>query len=173
MTWIQPKRRRLGFTLLEMVAAIAIGAMVLAIITIVVARMMRMEQKTRSQVMQLDSVSRLANQFRDDVHAADDVMIADKNPALTLTIDEPEKAKIEYKVDGRILNRLEERAGQVVGREGFRLPVEAKVAWTTEEVGDARFVRMRLLPDHRYDLVVVAQLSRNDLALESEEATEP
>jgi len=162
MTQQLEQYRRSGITLLELVGVLAIGSLILAISTNVIVNMLRMENQTREQVVQIESVSRLTDQFRQDIRNAREVRLSDP-VANRLLVDNGTEQQIEYTLEGRSMVRTEKRGDERVSREGFRLSGDTRVTWEQVENNGRTYLRMRFSPERRFAMVVVAELGRNPI----------
>ena len=104
--------------------------------------------------MAMDSISRLAEQFRADVHAAKTAEIAkadgDALPASfestekkseperqMLTLMQPDQKEVQYRFDGNRITRLVRSGDQITQRETFALPEHCQVQWQLNDFVDA------------------------------------
>ena len=82
-------RRRRGFSLVEMLACISVGSVLLVLSMKVIHRTMRIESRARETAAVQHHATRLARQFRRDVHQAESMQIGRQEPeqnALELTL---------------------------------------------------------------------------------------
>jgi hypothetical protein len=107
---------------MEMVAALTIGSVLLGIAVSVLALLMRVERIGREQVHQDAVTARLAQQFRDDVHAATrlDATEAGKEGSWRLVFA-PDRT-ITYRALPQVIERDEMAAGKPVRHESYTLP---------------------------------------------------
>ncbi len=114
--------RRRGFTLVEMLAALTVGSVLLGIAVSILALLMRIERIGRDQVHQDAVTARLAQQFRDDVHAAARLAPAEAGKQgvwrLVLTPDHT----VTYRALPELVERDETVAGKPVRHESYTLP---------------------------------------------------
>lgn len=168
-----PKQcRRSGITLLELVGVFAIGSLILAISTNVIVNMLRMENQTREQVVQVESVSRLTDQFRQDIRDAREVQLSDPLSNRLLINHETEQ-QIEYALEGRSLVRTEKRGDERIRREGFRLPRDTRVIWERVENNGRTYFRMRFSPKRRFAMIVVAEQELTPIVAVTDGEVEP
>ena len=172
MTRQLEQSRRSGITLLELVGVLGIGALILAISTNVIANMLRMENQTREQVVQIESVSRLTDQFRQDIHDAREVQLSDLE-SNRLLINQVTEQQIEYTLEGRSIVRTEKRGEQRISREGFRLPRDTRVIWERVENNGRTYFRMRFSPERRFAMIVVAEQELTPIVAVTEGEAEP
>jgi len=62
--------RRGGFTLVEMLAAISTGVILLGLATMLIAALVKLDKAGRARLAEESHLDRLARAFRADVHAA-------------------------------------------------------------------------------------------------------
>jgi hypothetical protein len=107
---------------MEMMAALTVGSVLLGIAVSVIAVLMRVERTGREQLHQDAVTVRLAEQFRDDVHAATRLIPAEagkKGPWQVIL--SPERT-VTYRVLPEAVERDETVAGKVVRHESYTLP---------------------------------------------------
>lgn len=168
-----PKQcRRSGITLLELVGVFAIGSLIFAISTNVIVNMLRMENQTREQVVQVESVSRLTDQFRQDIRDAREVQLSDPL-SNRLLINQETEQQIEYALEGRSLVRTEKRGDERIRREGFRLPRDTRVIWERVENNGRTYFRMRFSPERRFAMIVVAERELTPIVAVTDGEVEP
>jgi prepilin-type N-terminal cleavage/methylation domain-containing protein len=113
---------RRGFTLIEMLAALTIGSVVLGISVSMLALLLRVERLGREHVQQDGVTVRLAEQFRDDAHAALPPAPTDarnKGPwRFVLASDRT----VTYRALPEAVDREEAVAGKRVRYESYTLP---------------------------------------------------
>ncbi len=113
---------RNGWTLIEMLVTVAVMAAITGIAVKTLAAMLRSERNGIEHVSRLQTVSRLARQFRSDIHAATAVELgADipTKPLLLITVGDAHQ--IQYEKTPQGLLRTERRASQSARLEPWRL----------------------------------------------------
>lgn len=116
--------------LVELLVVIALGSLMLGIAVSLLYTLMRLDRENREQAHQLASLARLAEQFRDDVHAArtwtDPQGATPQKPtAATWKLLGAGGREVEYRMEQDGLLRTELSDGQVRKRESYPLPAEA------------------------------------------------
>lgn len=115
-------RRRCGWTLVEMVVTITIMSVLTGIAIKTLTTLLLSERTGVQHVVDLATVSRLARQFRQDVHSAKSVEVNSataSKPLLQVTIAEGHQ--IDYQVQDAGLLRRELRPDKSVHNELWRL----------------------------------------------------
>jgi len=122
--------RRRGASLIEMVTVIALLGSLLTMTATTMHRVIRTEAVARHVNVRLMALHRAATLFRQDVHAATAVTIADGGRRLTCTF--ADQAHAEYMVDATALERTRSSTDSQPLREAFRLH-DAKVRFHSQE----------------------------------------
>ena len=114
---------RRGFTLIEMVAAITVGSVLMVLAMQVIHRTMLAESASRSVDNTERTSIRLARQFRQDVHQAHAVVIHDADPKqVRVNIELIDQPVTTYTVEGSTLTREQTLDGDSTRREVFEFP---------------------------------------------------
>ena len=109
--------RRGMTTLVETLVAISIGSMAFILASVVLARMMRGDTEAREHAGQTMVLTRLADQFRTDVHAGQEAKVTDDGAGLEVML--PESGAVSYRSEqGRILRT---QTGPATRHETYRL----------------------------------------------------
>lgn len=116
--------RRRGWTLIELLATMALLTAMTGISAKILTTLLRSERNGTEHVVRLVTVSRLARQFRADVHAAIDLQLSGDNPQQPLvTITGADQRKIQYEIQPRGILRTEQRPAQpAASHDLLRLP---------------------------------------------------
>ena len=143
--------RSRGYTLIEVLAVIAAGAVVMAIAVGLLHLLIRLDRDSREEVSRQATLHRLADQFRRDVRAAGQFAAVDAPdgadaPSGWQFALEADRA-VRYAAEEGELVRTERAADDVVGQESYALPADSTVS--IEAVGEAApgIVRLRIAPD--------------------------
>lgn len=112
-------KRPHGFTLVEMLVVMAMGSVLTAVAIGLIVTMLRSEDVARNHLHQSAVQSRLADQFRRDVHAADAIDVDDSGVVWTLALG-PEHT-VTYRADSNWLERSETGNPQSTDPNGQRL----------------------------------------------------
>lgn len=117
--------RRSAYTLIEMLAVLAVGSALLGTATATLYLVFRAESGGRQQLLLATTLDRLAEQFRRDVHEAD--AITPRQPG-AWEFRQPGGRTVEYRPGKDCLVRLELVCGRPERREEYALPTGAEVA---------------------------------------------
>jgi prepilin-type N-terminal cleavage/methylation domain-containing protein len=126
---------RQGFTLIEVVAVIAMLSVLFAMSAVIIQFLLRSDQTVSQQAVLELTLLKLSQQFRDDVHAATTVGTDEPQPpdALELLGTAPTSIRVKYQVDGEKLIRELMEGDHAVNREVFRLP-DCQIQFRTESM---------------------------------------
>jgi len=119
-------RNRRGYSLIEMLVVIAVSSVVIALAVALLQSLFTADRATRDHVAGQQSLRRLADDFRDDAHAAVKLAAvqaaadAKATPAWELEMDASRKVRYAAST-GRVV-REETAAGKMLRREVYRLP---------------------------------------------------
>jgi hypothetical protein len=130
--------RRSGSTLIETLAVMTIGSIVVGAAIVLLAGMWRSEQSAENYDGMLKSIVRVAAQFRDDVHQAASVELASGNAqsrTSRFTVTLPGERKIEYQAEPGHITRVVREGDQVKHRESYLLPPSAVAHWEIVSTG--------------------------------------
>jgi hypothetical protein len=125
-------RRRIGATLVELLVVITLIAIIFAIVGVLLRQALLGAQTYRGDLLYLGAMSRLAERFREDVHAASPEGIDMGNSAqeasdLSRTIltlrpaVRAEFSRVEYQFRPGALERVVLREASLISRERFAL----------------------------------------------------
>ncbi len=116
---------RHGKTLVELLVIISLTAVAMTVGARTMVVMMRSEQKGAQSLAATTTLSRLAREFRRDVHAAIDVEAAGvetvPNGTTELLLTQPDDSVIVYRSEPKQVHRVVYRGGRRHSREVFRL----------------------------------------------------
>jgi type II secretory pathway pseudopilin PulG len=131
-------RPRRGYTLIEMVIVIGAAMLIMGLVGSLLGALFKVERGSRAAVNDATTVSRLARQFREDVHASESLKTTTPKPSgIGLELIGIDGATTAYLVDGGRLIREASREGKVRAREAYAIErlgpltfgVEGKRAW--------------------------------------------
>jgi prepilin-type N-terminal cleavage/methylation domain-containing protein len=117
---------RRGFTLIEMVAALTVGTVIMGIGVGMVHLLLRTERTGRGRVPQSRIVARLAQQFRSDVNAAERQVAGAK--AAQWQFELAQHRLVSYRAVPGGVEWNERKDGKLVRQEVFVLPREFSAA---------------------------------------------
>ncbi len=125
-----------GHSLIELLVVIAASSSLLAVTVGLLHTLFQMQQGGRKHIQERRTVERLAEQFREDVHAATQLrpLAAGKGQAEGPGWELPREGDlgIEYRLHANQLLRTERQKDKVLRREAFALPPD-----TTATMGTA------------------------------------
>jgi prepilin-type N-terminal cleavage/methylation domain-containing protein len=121
-----PMRR--AFTLIEMIVAISVAATLTGIAISLLLLMFRTAESGRTQLAQAQSLERLADQFRQDVHSAVGETVANGKNLHDWQFDLAANRVVQYTVADGVVSREQRSSAKDVQRESFRLPKDSTVA---------------------------------------------
>ncbi|TWU28054.1 prepilin-type N-terminal cleavage/methylation domain-containing protein [Bythopirellula polymerisocia] len=122
--------RRKGFTLVEVMAAISVGSVLLVLSLGVVHRALNLESNSRDQARVSHSLTRLSHDFRHDVQRAMDV---DLGQEAALVLSMANESTVTYTIAEKYLLREQVLDDGVAQREFYDLPPEAVVQFLESE----------------------------------------
>ncbi len=116
------QRTRGGWTLIEMLITLTVMGSVTGIAVKTLGSMLRSERNGIEHVARLATISRLARQFRSDIHAAGTIEINSSEPTRPLLlITVKDSHQIQYAIESFGLLRTERRPNQSPKSEPWRL----------------------------------------------------
>jgi type II secretory pathway component PulJ len=123
-----------GFTLVEMLVAIAFSATIMSMLGVLVSRVYSRNASSAEHVHDITTLGRLARQFRQDVHASVEATAsADDANKRSLTLTAADGTRVEYALaDGR-LERTRSAANQSQQFDQYPLDSIRVVRWSTSE----------------------------------------
>jgi hypothetical protein len=123
----------------------AVSATVLAVAVGLLYALMRVERIGRDSIWHAAVLSRLADQFRRDVHTADGLNRQEDLPGWRLEIA-PDRS-VDYRLHAGRIDRVERVDGTVQRRESFVLPPGMSASIETSQTeGQSTVVRLRVVP---------------------------
>jgi hypothetical protein len=113
-------RRRLGYTLTELLVVIVLTSTVLTTMTVCLYSLHRADRTIRDDLDQQIQLQRFTEALRVDVHPARDVAVNAEGTQLTMSaLDE---TTIRYTIDDGWIDRVVERNASRVSGDQYRLP---------------------------------------------------
>lgn len=136
---------RRAYTLIEMIVAITVAATLTGIAMCLLLVMFRSEQKGRTQLAQAESLARLADQFREDIHAAV-AGPAEHNDRRQWQFNLDGNRIVQYTFADDVLARQQRSDSKLVQRESFRLPKDSSVAISVDRATSPPLVSLTIEP---------------------------
>lgn len=137
--------RRRGFTLIEMLLALALTAMTFTTVLVALHGVFRSETNLRAEVRNDLDLSRLAAQFRTDAHEATSVHPGEEASLLVFRLAADQSA--EYRLTSRRVERLQRRGSQIERQETYAFPKALKPQWQIATEGASPRASLVLEPD--------------------------
>ncbi len=169
------KHTRRGVSLIEMVVVISMLTVVIGLVGMTFHLLMRSEKLVSQSFVTERTISRLAIQFRDDVHQSETGVLSNGSesdePALTLATGSG--IQIRYLINSDRLARLVVTHDQITARDDFRLP-DCQISVSSGEDRESSLRRLEikrpgavLVKNHQEAaplkaLKIDAHLKRND-----------
>jgi prepilin-type N-terminal cleavage/methylation domain-containing protein len=163
--------RAAGFTLVEMLLVISLSSILLCTVGVIFHGLHSAQRALGERQTAIDNIARLAEQFRDDVHAATSAQITPAAESANnsesshdmLKLSQPGQQEIEYATDGNCVTRVMKTGDQVAERESYDLPERCHIKWQLDDLSGstAKRASARLsypLGDHELQLSDQRQL---------------
>ncbi len=118
-----------GFTLVEMLAVIAVGSVLLVLATSVVQRAMKLDSQWRSHANITRALTRLSHDLRRDAHEALSVTLTQEPSEIQFSL--PEGQTVRYTIAEDEIVRVLETPGEQAQREYYKKPTDYHAAVAT------------------------------------------
>jgi type II secretory pathway pseudopilin PulG len=146
-----------GISLIELLVVMTGVAVILSLVAVTIQALMRVNADAQARLSASATFARLASQFREDVHASDDLRIpadpklggkpVEANATASLRLTRDPQRVITYEVrDGRVA-RLESTSGKISRHESYRIGNRNVVVFERRDEGPRRFVAMVMSRD--------------------------
>jgi hypothetical protein len=112
-----------------MVVVISLMSVAMAAMGMLLHGVWSVQHAMDQQRLSLDTLQRLAAQFRGDVHSAASAAIRTGNAPESFTLTLPDRKQIDYQLVDGALNRTVRDGEKVLARESYTLPIDAIVKW--------------------------------------------
>jgi prepilin-type N-terminal cleavage/methylation domain-containing protein len=171
---VSPMKRR-AFTLIEMVAVIAISSAMMGGGVVMLVALLKNEGSSRKHLELCKTLTRLDEQFRIDAHAANSASVNEKGDALELTLPEPSKTLIRYLRGPAEISREEIEGEKTLRRESYPLPQEVKTSLEKKTEGAITTLVLHVEPKQvaeskiRYPTTRIEAVLAKDLRFEQTE----
>jgi prepilin-type N-terminal cleavage/methylation domain-containing protein len=137
----RPALRR-GVSLIELLVVISIASVIIGLCVTTIHLLLRSERDQSRDVRTAAIVSRLAEVYREDVHATSQSEIVVDAEHAQLILTDPPGREIVYTADEHLLRRVERLGGALVHRDVFCFPPESRIRFAREE--SPRIVRVTI-----------------------------
>ena len=134
-------RHRLGFSLLELMIAMAFSVTIMGVLSALVTKVIASNSTAGERLNDLTTLGQLSRQFRRDVHNATHAVVSPKEvtPAsLSLTLDDHNR--IEYAIHDGVLRRTQSSAGRNDRWDEYPLHASRVLGWKASD--DSREVTL-------------------------------
>jgi prepilin-type N-terminal cleavage/methylation domain-containing protein len=126
--------RQRGFTLIEMVAVIAMTGLVMTSVAVTISSLHRLNTKLRDELFRSTAVTTLSLSLRSDAHSAVNATIAVGDPQRpTLRLSLPDQRVVEYTADEDRVIRVVRSGEKEERHEVFQLHAGGRATWS---IGD-------------------------------------
>ena len=128
---IRQHRHQRGFTLVEVVTAITLTTILIAIAVSAINALIKLEQSGRRRMVEASTSDGLARAFRADVRAAVQLDPPESKSGMIskLSLIRPDSLTVVYEVATDEVKRFERRDGKDIRKMNFRIPKRAKVGF--------------------------------------------
>jgi prepilin-type N-terminal cleavage/methylation domain-containing protein len=126
---------RRGFTLVEMVVAIAVSSVLMGAATVMLVAMLKNEGSSRRHLEFCTILNRLDEQFRADVHAAVSSNPDKSGEVLELVSPGSGNTLVRYRCQPKEITREEIEGEKILRRESYVLPEEVKTSFDQKSEG--------------------------------------
>ena len=121
---------RNGYTLIEMIIAMSILMILMAINAKWIHESIKFASKVDDRKRQHLSLDRLDNKLRQDIRQSNSMAL--ENRSLTLTFDD--ELVVTYSIDGTRITIVKERDSKIVFQDRFELGNRADIQWDSSEM---------------------------------------
>jgi hypothetical protein len=146
-----------------MIIAISVAATLTGIAISLLLVMFRTGERGRTQLAQAQSLQRLADQFRQDVHSAVGETLVNGENLRDWRFDLSANRVVQYKVADNVVSREQRSDAKDVRRESFPLPKDSTVAILVDRTAHPPIVSLTIEPNE--PSLRSAHLFRVDAAL--------
>jgi prepilin-type N-terminal cleavage/methylation domain-containing protein len=141
----RPMRRAFG--LIEMLVAISIGSVLMGIAISLLIVLLGAEQSGRSHAERSESLQRLADQFRRDVHAAVGEVTAGGEDPTGCRLTLADGGSVRYAIGAGGISREERKGSTVVRGESYALPKDSTATFTVDRTTSPWTLSLTIVPN--------------------------
>jgi prepilin-type N-terminal cleavage/methylation domain-containing protein len=138
--------KRRAFTLIEMLVVITVSSALMGVAIVMLVALLKSEGSSRHHLEFCNILNRLDDRFRDDVHAAAQAALGEKGDALELTMPEPGKTLVRYRLLPGEISREEVEGGKTLRQESYSLPEEVKASFEQKQDGTQSILILHVEP---------------------------
>jgi hypothetical protein len=133
------KASRRGITLIEIVIVLSLASLVLMMAATTLVAVLRIGKQVNDDLAQDVSITRLASQWREDVHAA-----INSEMAADCILTMPDQGRIRYRFASPAVTREVFRGDSLIHRDAFVLPSRASVSFGQASEHQGRLHRLEI-----------------------------
>jgi len=122
---------RRGYSLIELVVVMTIATVIVGLAAAMLHLLLRTERNGRQQMNRSTALSRLADQFRSDAHAAARQPVPDDANPSCWTFELEAGRNVQYRAQAGRIERVETLGEKIERRESYALPPDAAVSIAT------------------------------------------
>jgi prepilin-type N-terminal cleavage/methylation domain-containing protein len=137
---------RRAFTLIEMSVSIVVGAALLTVAISLLMALLGAGQSGSTHAGQSESLQRLANQFRRDVHAAVGQPAAGPENRHGCKLSFSEGGSVRYTIGGDSVSREEQTGKKTILRESYVLPKGSTAKIAVDRAASPATVSLTIVP---------------------------
>ena len=137
---------RRAFTLIEMIVAISVGAVLMGIAMSLLVVLLGAERSGRAHVERSETLQRLADQFRRDVHAAVGEVVVKGEKGQEWQMELTGNCIVRYTVAADGVSREERMESRDVRRESYALQKDSTVAIAVDRATSPSVVTLTIEP---------------------------
>jgi prepilin-type N-terminal cleavage/methylation domain-containing protein len=141
------KVMRRAFTLIEMIVAISVGAVLMGIAVSLLLVLLGAEQSGRTHTERSESLRRLADQFRRDAHAAIGEPMAGSEDRHGCRLRLADNCSVRYAIHAGEILREEQSGAKDVRRESYALPKDSTAAIVVDRTTSPPTLSLTIVPD--------------------------
>ncbi len=152
-----PRNNRRGISLIELMVVMTGVAVILGLCAVTIQALLRVNADAQARLNASATFARLASQFREDVHACDEVQFpagsnagggpGDAKASARLRLTREPRIVIEYEASPGRVARVESTSGTVSRHESYRIGKGNVVVFERRDEGPRRFVAMVMSRD--------------------------
>jgi prepilin-type N-terminal cleavage/methylation domain-containing protein len=137
---------RRAFTLIEMITAMSVGTVLMGVAVSVLIVLLGAEQSGRTHFQRSESLRRLADQFRRDVHAAVGETAAGPEDRPGRRFSLADNASVQYAIDADRVSREQRIGAKVVRRESYTLPKGSTATIAVDRTTSPWMLSLTIMP---------------------------
>ncbi|MFN0055114.1 MAG: prepilin-type N-terminal cleavage/methylation domain-containing protein [Planctomycetales bacterium] len=138
--------RRRGVSIVEILIVMSIGSVIVGTTITTLHLLLRSERDQARGVRTASTTARLAQVFREDVHAMREARIipAEGDEPERLQLTDALGARVEYAANGHVLTRIDSRGAGPHHQEAFHFPLDSSVQFDQQDQSSSVAIALRL-----------------------------